>query len=106
MSEDQDNFRGLNWENVARVQIHSRRFGLLQVLSLDGCRTLSPTECAVELHTNVADASYHMAVLVRVGLVRLAHSVPVRGVEEHFYCLAGHSADDLLKRLKLPRTGR
>lgn len=106
MSRDDNDSRPLDWEHVARAELHPRRFGLLNALSLDGNRTLSPSECAYELHTNIADANYHMNVLVKTGLVRLAHVAPVRGTEEHFYCLVEHSGDDLFERLGLPREGR
>lgn len=96
-------YEPIDWENVGRIEQHVRRFGILQILSLEGGRTLSPTECAYELHTNTPDANYHMKVLVKSGIVRLAHSAPVRGVTEHFYCLARHSGDDLFERLELPR---
>lgn len=92
----------VHWEEVARQEIHPRRFGLLQVLSLDGGRTLSPNECSFELQTNVSDANYHIVKLKRSGILRLAHTVPVRGAFEHFYCLVDHSAADLFERLGLP----
>ena len=103
MSRDDDDSPKIDWEHVGRLEIHARRFGLLQILSLDGNRTLSPKECAYELHTEIADANYHMNILVATGIVRLAHVIPVRGAKEHFYCFAQHSADDLFERLRLPR---
>jgi predicted ArsR family transcriptional regulator len=102
---EQDPIR-IDWEDVGRVEQHIRRFGIIQILLLDGGRTLSPTECAYELHTNTPDANYHMKVLAKSGIVRLAQIVPVRGVAEHFYCLTEHSADDLFERLGLPRKDR
>jgi hypothetical protein len=98
-----DEPKEIDWEEVGRLELHARRFGLLHLLSLDGGRTLSPSECAYELHTDTADANYHMRVLAESGIVRLAHSVRVRGVREHFYCLAEHSADDLFERLERPK---
>ena len=102
MSRESSDSPSVDWECVARMEIHPRRFGLLQILSLDGCRTLSPSECAYELQTNIADANYHMTVLAQSGIVRLAHTIPVRGVAEHFYCLAEHSGADLFERLGPP----
>lgn len=93
----------IDWERVGRLEMHPRRFGLLHVLSIDNGRTLSPSECSYELQTNVADADYHITVLKKIGLVRLAHSIPVRGARENFYCLAEHSADDLFERLGIPK---
>jgi hypothetical protein len=94
----------IDWEHVGRLELHPRRFGLLQILSLDGGRTLSPTECAHELQTDTADANYHMIVLKRSRLVRLVDSIKVRGAREHFYCLIYHAADDLSERLGHPNT--
>src|SRR5690242_14400409 len=94
----------VDWEGVGRLELHPRRFGLLQILSLDDGRTLSPSECSYELHTNVADANYHLTVLKRSGIVRLAHTKAIRGAQEHFYCLADHSGDDLSERLELPKS--
>lgn len=105
VEEIDDSSSNVDWEQVARLEIHPRRFGLLQVLALDGNRTLSPSECAFELRTNVADANYHMTVLVGSGVVRLAHTIQVRGATEHFYCLSSHSADDLFERLGPSRMG-
>jgi hypothetical protein len=93
----------VDWEHIGRHELHPRRFGLLQILSLDGGRTLSPTECAYELQTETADTNYHMTVLIDSRIVRLAHSIRVRGVKEHFYCLTDHSADDLFERLGLEK---
>lgn len=93
----------IDWEGVGRLELHPRRFGLLQILSLDGGRTLSPNECSYELDTDIADANYHLTVLKRCRLVRLVHVMPVRGTKEHFYCLANHSADDLFERLGRPK---
>lgn len=100
MSSDDQGPAEVDWEHVGRLELHPRRFGLLQILSLDGARTLSPSECAYELHTDTADANYHMRVLAEARIVRHAHSIPVRGVNEHFYCLTDHSADDLFERLE------
>jgi hypothetical protein len=100
---DENDSTKVDWEAVGRLELHPRRFGLLQILSLDGGRTLSPNECSCELHTNVADANYHLTVLKESSIVRLAHVSPVRGAKEHFYCLVNHSADDLFERLEHPK---
>lgn len=106
MSDPLNKPAGVDWEGAARQEIHPRRFDLLQMFSLDGGRTLSPTECSWELGIGVSDADYHIAKLKRSGLVRLAHTMPVRGTAEHFYCLVGHSAADLFERLGLPKRTR
>lgn len=103
MAKEQEPLSEVDWEKVARNEIHPRRYGLLQILSLDGGRTLSPKECSYELHTSVSDVNYHMKRLQRTGIVRLAHTIPVRGTFEHFYCLVRHPAIDLYERLGLPK---
>jgi hypothetical protein len=106
MRADDEHPREIDWEDVARLEMHPRRFGILKMLALDGGRTLSPSECAFELQTNISDANYHIKTLKEFRLVRLAHTIPVRGVAEHFYCLVDHDAADLFKRLGLPRDTR
>jgi hypothetical protein len=103
MSDEPGGPGDVDWEHVGRLELHQRRFGLLQILSIDGGRTLSPTECAYELQTDTADANYHMTVLKRSRLVRLVDSIKVRGAREHFYCLIDHVADDLSERLERRR---
>jgi predicted ArsR family transcriptional regulator len=92
----------LNWEALARLETHHRRVAILEILALDGGRTLSVNEIAQELQFTTSDAYYHVSRLAPGGLLRLAFTLPVRGTIEHFYCLAGHSADDLFERLGLP----
>lgn len=94
---------GVDWERLARSEIHHRRVAVLEILSLDGGRTLSVTEMGHELQTTTSDAYYHVSKLAPKGLVRLALTLPQRGFIEHFYCLAGHSGEDLIERLGLPR---
>ena len=93
----------IDWERLARLEINHRRIGILEVLSLDGGRTLSVKEIAAELQCSTSDAHYHVSKLAPRGLIRFVVALPVRGALEHFYCLAGHSGDDLAERLGLPR---
>lgn len=91
----------IDWERFARLEINYRRIGILEILSLDGGRTLSVKEIAAELQCSTSDAYYHVSKLAPSGMVRLVFAMPVRGTLEHFYCLAGHPGDDLIERLGL-----
>lgn len=93
---------GVDWEALARRETHPRRVAILEILALDGGRTLSVREIALELQFTTSDAYYHVSRLAP-GLLRLAFTMQVRGCIEHFYCLAGHTADDLFERLGLPQ---
>lgn len=92
----------VNWEALARFETHHRRVAILEIMALDGGRTLSVSEIAYELQFTTSDAYYHVSRLALRGLLRLAFTMQVRGCIEHFYCLAGHTADDLFERLDLP----
>lgn len=90
---------GVNWEQLARAETHELRVSILEALSIDGGRTLSPKELVYELQTPLATVNYHTTVLYRAGILRLAHERQVGGALEHFYCFAGHSAADLFDRI-------
>jgi predicted transcriptional regulator len=78
----------VDWEALARASAHPLRISILEVLGLDGGRTLSPNELSQELQTPRGNANYHVTELHKAGLLRLAHRQPVRGVVENFYRLA------------------
>jgi predicted transcriptional regulator len=78
----------VDWEALARASAHPLRISILEVLGLDGGRTLSPNELSKELQTPRSNANYHVTELHKAGLLRLAHRRPVRGVVENFYQLA------------------
>ena len=90
---------GVSWEQLARVETPWLRISILEVLSIDGGRTLAPNELAYELQTPLSTVNHHTTTLVRAGLLRLAHERQVRGTMEHFYCPAAHTAEDLFDRL-------
>ena len=90
---------GVNWEQLARAEIPQLRISILEVLSLDGGRTLAPNELSYELQTSLTTVNHHTTRLVRLGILRLAHERQVRGTMEHFYCSAEHTAEDLFERL-------
>ncbi len=87
------------WEQLARAETHALRISILEVLSLDGGRTLSPRELMHELQAPMATVNYHVTSLRRAKVIRLVHERAVGGAIEHFYCLVDHSAEDLFVRI-------
>lgn len=75
----------MNWQLLARANTHPLRISILEVLSLDGGRTLSPSDLSYELRTPLSNVNYHVTELHRTGLVELVGERPVRGATEHFY---------------------
>jgi hypothetical protein len=82
----------VNWQLLARANTHPLRISILEVLGMDGGRTLSPSDLSYELRTPLSNVNYHVTELRRTGLVELAGERPVRGATEHFYCEANGSA--------------
>jgi DNA-binding transcriptional ArsR family regulator len=78
----------VNWQLLARANTHPLRISILEVLALDGGRTLSPSELSYELDVALSNVNYHVTELARTGLLELAGERRVRGATEHFYCLA------------------
>ncbi|MGH2974522.1 MAG: helix-turn-helix domain-containing protein [Solirubrobacterales bacterium] len=75
----------MNWQLLARANTHPLRISILEVLGMDGGRTLSPSDLSYELRTPLSNVNYHVTELHRTGLVELAAERPVRGATEHFY---------------------
>jgi predicted ArsR family transcriptional regulator len=75
----------MNWQLLARANTHPLRISILEVLGMDGGRTLSPSDLSYELRTPLSNVNYHVTELHRTGLVHLAAERPVRGATEHFY---------------------
>ncbi len=75
----------MNWQLLARANTHPLRISILEVLGMDGGRTLSPSELSYELRTPLSNVNYHVTELRRSGLVELTGERPVRGATEHFY---------------------
>jgi DNA-binding IclR family transcriptional regulator len=75
----------MNWQLLARANTHPLRISILEVLALDGGRTLSPSDLSYELRTPLSNVNYHVTELRRTGLVELTGERPVRGATEHFY---------------------
>lgn len=75
----------MNWQLLARANTHPLRISILEVLAIDGGRTLSPSDLAYELRSPLSNVNYHVTELHRTGLVELTGERPVRGATEHFY---------------------
>lgn len=99
MTNQSDSSDEIEWERVARAETHPLRLSILELLEIDGGRTLSPKELSYELQETLGKVVYHTTELFKAGLIRLVHEREVVGVIEHFYCLPGHSAADLFERL-------
>lgn len=80
----------MDWQRLARANTHPLRISVLEVLAMDGGRTLSPSDLSYELHMPLSNVNYHVTELLRSGLIDLAHQRQVRGATEHFYRMAEH----------------
>jgi hypothetical protein len=75
----------ISWQRLARANTHPLRVSILEVLSMDGGRTLSPSDLSYELRAPLSNINYHTTELYRSGLLSLVRTQPVRGATEHFY---------------------
>jgi predicted ArsR family transcriptional regulator len=75
----------VNWERLARANTHPLRVSILEVLSIDGGRTLSPKDLSLELHAPLSTVNYHVTELRHSNLVEVVDERQVRGAIEHFY---------------------
>lgn len=75
----------MNWERLARANTHPLRVSILEVLNLDGGRTLSPKDISLELQAPLSTVNYHVIELRRSSLVKVVDERQVRGAIEHFY---------------------
>lgn len=75
----------MNWELLARANTHPLRISIMEVLSLDGGRKLSPKGLSLELGAPLSTINYHVTELARAGLLNLVGERQVRGATEHFY---------------------
>ncbi len=78
----------MNWQLLARANTHPLRISILEVLALDGGRTLSPSDLSYELDVPLSNVNYHVTELARTGLLELVGERRVRGATEHFYRVA------------------
>jgi predicted ArsR family transcriptional regulator len=75
----------VNWERLARANTHPLRVSILEVLSIDGGRTLSPKDLSLELQSPLSTVNYHVTELRHSNLVKVVDERQVRGAIEHFY---------------------
>ena len=83
----------MNWELLARANTHPLRVSILEVLNLDGGRTLSPKDLSLELQAPLSTVNYHVTELRKCGLLEVVDERQVRGAIEHFY----HTVDSSKK---------
>ena len=81
----------MDWQRLARANTHPLRISVLEVLAMDGGRTLSPSDLSYELRVPLSNVNYHVTELVSSGLIELARERQVRGATEHFYRMVDHS---------------
>jgi DNA-binding transcriptional ArsR family regulator len=77
----------VDWERLARATAHPLRVSILEILGLDGGRTLSPSDLSRELQIPLSNTNYHVTELAKAGLIELSRERRVRGATEHFYRL-------------------
>jgi DNA-binding transcriptional ArsR family regulator len=77
----------VNWELLARATAHPLRVSILEILGIDGGRTLSPSDLSRELQIPLSNTNYHVTELAKSGLIELVRERQVRGATEHFYRL-------------------
>lgn len=79
----------VDWEHLARSTAHPLRVSILEILGMDGGRTLSPSELCQELQIPLSNTNYHVTELAKSGLIEMVDQRQVRGATEHFYRLPG-----------------
>lgn len=75
----------VDWEHLARSTAHPLRISILEILGMDGGRTLSPSDLSQELQIPLSNTNYHVTELAKAGLIELVRQRQVRGATEHFY---------------------
>jgi DNA-binding transcriptional ArsR family regulator len=75
----------VDWEHLARATAHPLRVSILEILGLDGGRTLSPIDLSRELQIPLSNTNYHVTELAKADLLELVRQRQVRGATEHFY---------------------
>jgi DNA-binding transcriptional ArsR family regulator len=77
----------VEWEQLARATAHPLRVSILEILGIDGGRTMSPSDLCQELQIPLSNTNYHVTELAKAGLIQLVRQRQVRGATEHFYRL-------------------
>jgi predicted ArsR family transcriptional regulator len=93
----------VNWELLARANTHPLRVSILEVLSIDQGRTLSPKDLSVELRAPLSTVNYHVTELRHSGLVEVVDERQVRGAIEHFYRVVDPAKKTAKRRRKRRR---
>ena len=75
----------INWERLARARTHPTQVSILELLTIDHGRAMSPREMALELQEELGNVCYHTSQLAKSALLELAATTPRRGAVEHFY---------------------
>ncbi|HEV7614659.1 MAG TPA: helix-turn-helix domain-containing protein [Solirubrobacterales bacterium] len=75
----------LDWEHLARATAHPLRISIMEILGMDGGRTLSPSDLSQELQIPLSNTNYHVTELAKAKLIELTGQRQVRGATEHFY---------------------
>lgn len=75
----------MNWQLLARANTHPLRVSILEVLGIDGGRTLSPKDLSLELQAPLSTVNYHVTELAKSELIEMVGERQVRGAIEHFY---------------------
>jgi predicted ArsR family transcriptional regulator len=83
----------MDWQRLARANTHPLRISILEILSIDGGRLLSPSDLSYELRAPLSKVNYHVTELSKSGMIELVSERPVRGATEHFYRLAEDSRE-------------
>jgi DNA-binding transcriptional ArsR family regulator len=76
----------INDPRLVKALAHPLRVQILRVLQ---DRVASPSELSTELDVRLANLSYHMRVLARLGVIELVKTQPRRGAVEHYYRARG-----------------
>ncbi|HET8565869.1 MAG TPA: helix-turn-helix domain-containing protein [Solirubrobacterales bacterium] len=84
----------MNWERLARATAHPLRVSILEILGIDGGRTLSPSDLSHELQIPLSNTNYHVTELAKANLIELVRERQVRGATEHFYRLPSEERGD------------
>jgi DNA-binding transcriptional ArsR family regulator len=90
----------LDWELLARATAHPLRISILEILGLDGGRTMSPSELSLELQIPLSNTNYHVTELAKADLIALVRQRQVRGATEHFYRIPVEAQAAKAARLK------
>jgi hypothetical protein len=90
----------VNWQLLARANTHPLRVSILEVLGLDGGRTLSPKDLSLELQAPLSTVNYHVTELAKADLMEMVGQRQVRGAIEHFYRAIDASPETASRRAR------